>query len=116
MHSAKTKYISSWGITGFIYPIIVVLISQYGDRFGAKIPRFIYVPIVPLVVVTEALGLAVTDGGGDSGALLPTIIIIIIVLLLNAAFYAGVCWLSWLAIKKWREFREKSAPNALDNS
>ena len=108
MHSAKTKYISSWGITGFIYPVIVVLILQY----GAKIPGFIHAPIVPLVLVAEALGLAVTDGGGDSGALIPTIIIIIIVLLLNAAFYAGVGWLSWPAIKKWREFHEKSAPNA----
>ena len=112
MNSAKTKYISSWGLIGFIYPVIVVLILKYGDRFGAKLPGFIRATIMPLVLVAEALGLAVTDGGGDSGALLPTIAIIIVVLLLNTAFCAGVGWLSWPTIKKLREFHEKSAPNA----
>ena len=98
MHTAKTKCIFSWGIVGFICPVIVVLVLQYGGRLGSKIFDFIHAPIVPLVLVAEGLGLAVTDGGGDSGALLPTTIILIIVLLLNAAFYAGVGWLSWSAI------------------
>ena len=96
MLSTKTKYISSWGIAGGFYPVIIGLVLQ----FGVDMPSLIYAPLVPLIFVAETLGLAVADAGDSWSPLLPTIVIITFVLLLNAACYAGIGWLSWPAVKK----------------
>lgn len=102
MDTGKKKYVSAWGLLGLLFPVTLVLIGRFGHGLGADIPSFVTAPMVPLIFVAYALALAVTDAGGNSAALLPTLTISALVLLLNAAFYAGLGWLSWPIAKKLR--------------
>jgi hypothetical protein len=112
MTGRKKKYLWSWAIAGAAVPLLLMLIGlflpkppeQEWDPFHepkisptqsrfADVATFLF----PNIYVAEFLGLAVTDGGGDSGAVLPATIIFAISILLNAALYLGIGLIVWTA-------------------
>lgn len=112
MTGRKKKYLWSWAIAGAAVPLVLMLIGlfvpklpeQEWDPFHepkisptqrrfADVATFLF----PNIYVAEFLGLAVTDGGGDSGAALPATLIFAISILLNAALYLGIGLILWVA-------------------
>jgi len=84
LRNSKKKYILAWAALGVVFPVTIVLIGPFGDKF----PDFVFAPMIPLMFLAYVL----------ARVGLPTVAVSTLVVSLNGVFYAGVGWLSWTVL------------------